>query len=105
MYAMHAMHAMHACTQAPPNNGEGERKAVALTYFEKGAVVARDLIHYGPANGGPGGSVRGVELGAGGESVVFQLLGDDMSTWLPWAMEGLLVPGLPLNPMQDSARE
>jgi len=42
-------------------------------------------------------------LAGGEEGVVVQLLGDDLSTWLPWAMSGYLVAGLPLAPPLPAA--
>ena len=36
--------------RAPPNTGKRQRKAVALTYFEDGAVVPHDFVHHGTTN-------------------------------------------------------
>ena len=45
------------------------------------------------------GGARGVELETrDGVNVVVQLLSDDLSTWIPWAQDGRIVPGEPLAP-------
>eukprot|EP00041_Stephanoeca_diplocostata_P016691 m.329838 g.329838 ORF g.329838 m.329838 type:complete len:413 (-) comp20450_c1_seq27:606-1844(-) len=81
--------------RAPPNTAHASRKAYAVTYFADGAKVHADLIastrmHKQPA--------RGISFAAGdGVGVTVQLLGDDISTWVPWMMAGMLTPGQPLN--------
>eukprot|EP00038_Savillea_parva_P025396 m.47465 g.47465 ORF g.47465 m.47465 type:complete len:341 (-) comp6891_c0_seq1:2293-3315(-) len=84
--------------RAPPNMAGAPRRALAITYFADGARVPRDLIALPGVTAAQGGA-RGVELQTqDGVNVVVQLLSDDVSTWIPWAMYGRLVPGEPLVP-------
>lgn len=84
--------------RAPPNRGSTPRRAFAVTYYADGAKTHQDLIAP-PGDTVASGRARGVELQTqDGVNVVVQLLSDDLSTWMPWMMDGWLIPGEPLAP-------
>lgn len=87
--------------RAPPNTAQASRAAFAVTYYATGARTHRDLIAP-PGSTVANGRARGVELQTlDGVIVVVQLLSDDLSTWMPWMMDGRLVPGEPLQIIDD----
>jgi len=76
--------------RAPSNPTTKIRRALAISYFEDGAKIYPDLIHFGRSTN----EIRGIELTtANGTSIVVQLLRDDVGTWLPWLLKGNMNPG------------
>ena len=73
--------------------GAPTRDALSIQYFCDGDSVHADML------GEPGADAaeRGVPLHASdGPGVVVQLLGDDISTWIPWVMTQSVSPARPL---------
>ena len=73
--------------------GAPTRDALSIQYFCDGDSVHADML------GEPGADAaeRGVPLHASdGPGVVVQLLGDDISTWVPWVLTQSVSPAQPL---------
>jgi len=87
--------------RAGPNSRSRTRHALAVSYFADGAKIDQNFLHISsPMEQAP----PGIEfLTADGSKTVAQTIKDDLSTWLPWLLNGFLVPGdtidTPMTPL------